>query len=133
MFSLARPPFKPLVGDSIVLYRGTVADHERGMAWTTCPPLARWFAGYWIHTIQPGADVGCIYQTTALAAAVLCETDRHPGPGRRSEHEVIVNPHLLGGIEKIDEISPEDFPVDPRVVGCSYVDCTCIGHRRDSR
>jgi hypothetical protein len=127
MFGIARQRFKPPVKDSYVLYRGTVAGHERRMAWTTCPKVARWFAAYSIHTIWPGTEVGNIYRTTAPKTAVLCERDRNPSPGRMDEHEVIVDPRLLDEIEKVDEITQGTVVHHPRVVGCSYVGCTCIG------
>src|ERR1017187_1562959 len=108
MFSLAEPRYKPLPQASITVYRGTIANHERGLAWTSCLDLARWFAGRWIHKIEPGTALGYVYKTEAPAAAVVCVADIEQHP-HREEHEIIVNPHLLEQIDTIDEVSQEEW------------------------
>ena len=115
--SLAEPPYKPLPLNSITLFRGTIAGRQRGLAWTTCFDLARWFSSRWIHEIEPGTAVGYVYKTEASASAVVCVTDLQQHPGRR-EHEVVVNPDALGEIKTADVISQDEYPPNRLEIGC---------------
>jgi hypothetical protein len=82
------PPSGPLV-----IYRGAIPQHARGMAWTTDRQRAEWFANRWA-----GAHV---YTVTAEPAAVLADVDAIEGDGGRRECEIVVDPAMLGRLRRL--------------------------------
>jgi hypothetical protein len=96
----------------VELFRGTVPQHERGMAWTTDRSWAYHFAWGRLHRHDPasGAErlsVAYVYRTEVDRGAILCEVDENPLlSGRHFEKEVIVDPQQLRAIECIETLHP---------------------------
>jgi hypothetical protein len=70
------------------IYRGATRGRARGMAWTTDPDKARWFADRFSGLAGQGPfRAAHVYTVTAPPAAILCivdEVDRTAGRSPRS-------------------------------------------------
>lgn len=76
--------------EPLVVYRGAGWGGRRGMAWTTDPSRAQWFASR-IRAAGPEAHV---FKTSVPPDAVLALIGHDPGLSR-GECEVVVDPSLL--------------------------------------
>lgn len=99
--------------EPLTVYRGTVPEYQRGMAWTTDPAIAYRFAWGRVHFHYPpdggeSPNEAFVYRTQVERSAVLCEVDLDLLPGRRGEGEVIVDPGQLGEIECVRTVHRGD-------------------------
>lgn len=74
------------------LYRGTVPQRARGMAWTTDRERAAFFAARW--KLMAGR-LAYVYEVLASPEAMLADLESVQGNGGRREAEVIVDPTIL--------------------------------------
>ncbi len=86
----------PMPTSRSIVYRGTIPSRSRGMAWTTFPQIALWFARRWHVT---SGRTGHVYSATADPEAVLVMIDGL-SEGGRLEGEVVVDPAMIGRIRR---------------------------------
>lgn len=86
------PTTRSLPSEPLLVYRGTAESRKGGMAWTWDIERARWFRCRCEHF----GEVAGVYRTSITPAAVLAMFDT------RGEREFVVDPSLLGVIERIE-------------------------------
>jgi hypothetical protein len=88
----------------LTLYRGTTKGRTRGMAWTTDPDKARWFAERFNGFVGDPAGLfrtAFAYIVVAPPDAALADIDSILPSGGRGEHEVVVDPRLLPRVQRL--------------------------------
>jgi hypothetical protein len=89
----------PTPAGPVILYRGAIPRHARGMSWTPDRERADWFANRW--TLGRPEYPAHVYTVTADPAAILADVDALEGEGGRQEHEIIVDPAKLPPVRRV--------------------------------
>jgi hypothetical protein len=81
----------------VTIYRGSIPRFARGMAWTSDPEKAAWFARRWAVLRHP--RVAHVYTVAAPPEAILADMDAlFEG---RAEAEIVVDPALLPPLRRL--------------------------------
>ena len=89
----------PVPDGPLRLYRGsTLGRYARGMAWTSDPDKARWFATRWALMTGRRAAAWTVVAPPSAVLAVMDEIE----PDGRDEHEVIVDPRGLPRVRHLE-------------------------------
>jgi hypothetical protein len=89
----------PAPDRALTIYRGSPPRCARGMAWTTRPEKAEWFAGR--LGMNSGRSVAHVYTVDAAPEAVLADVDAIDSEGGRGEGEIVVDTSMIGTLRRL--------------------------------